>query len=125
MERDADAPRVEDEVTEDRAPSELIRCRVCYHAVSDPSQVFSPLGGPSVQVFANPGGHIFHVLTLRRTSCFVHGRMTPGFSWFPGYAWRDAHCPGCGCFLGWRYVRVMGEGLSGFYGLIEERVLWS
>jgi cereblon len=103
-------------------------CRGCRAQISDGAAVFSPSGGPPVQVFTNPGGLVCQVLTLMRANGLMFlGPATSEYTWFPGYAWRIALCTQCTNHLGWRYEALAaGASPLDFFGLlvtalIEER----
>lgn len=106
---------------EESAAEKLIRCAVCAARVSDSSAIFSPTGGPSRRVFANPSGQVFEILTVRWALGLVVGEPTLEFTWFPGYAWRGLSCAGCARHLGWRFDgREPGQE---FFGLITDTIV--
>jgi hypothetical protein len=77
------------------------------------------------QVFANPSGLAFELITLRRAQGLgLLGRPTTEATWFSGYAWRIAVCLECLEHLGWHYGAVSG-GVSPteFFGLIRDRLV--
>lgn len=69
-------------------------------------------------MFVNPHGHVFEVGCFATAHVRSIGPASHFFSWFPGYAWRVALCPGCGAHLGWAY----GDD-AGFFGLILPRLV--
>ncbi|XP_077867941.1 protein cereblon-like [Saccoglossus kowalevskii] len=95
---------------------EFLLCRQCGHEITnavDLKRVASPqalrqrndtiLGIPGVliQLFVNPLGHQFEVITTKKADVKKFNEVFPGDSWFPGYSWRIAVCPRCGQHLGW------------------------
>lgn len=54
----------------------------------------------------NPGDVRFDVIRVLPTAAGValRSRPSPEHSWFPGYAWRMAHCVSCYNHLGWGFV---------------------
>jgi hypothetical protein len=108
--------------TDDTAlsPARRIRCRTCREAVSQRESVFSPSGGASRHVFANPAGRVFEILTVREAAIRPWGEPTQEHTWFPGFAWRVGLCAACQAHLGWRFDPV-AEGPA-FFGLITTEI---
>jgi hypothetical protein len=97
---------------------DTIRCRRCEHGVTA-GRYAVEIGGAHAHTFRNPAGWSF------RIGCFadapgaaVAGAATYAHTWFPGYAWRFAHCGGCGSHLGWWFV----GGSDAFAGLVLSRL---
>lgn len=68
----------------------------------------------------NPHGYVFHFGCFRAApGCATLGIPTTEDTWFRRYAWRFAHCRGCGMHIGWRFD---GEG-GGFFGLVLDRLI--
>ncbi|TRY96777.1 hypothetical protein DNTS_014498 [Danionella cerebrum] len=98
--------------------SDLLLCRSCGHEVAEDTELrFVPsrlalsyrndtkIGGKrvSVQLFENPEGLRFEVVTFRRADVLKHWPADVHFSWFPGHAWTVAACPRCRAQLGWAF----------------------
>ncbi|XP_054628389.1 uncharacterized protein si:ch211-51h9.7 [Dunckerocampus dactyliophorus] len=96
----------------------LILCRACGHELafgSDIGMVHSRLAlsgrndtlpggrGVHVQVFENPHGLQFEVITFRRADVVKQWPADKHFSWFPGFSWTVATCPRCTTHLGWAF----------------------
>jgi cereblon len=83
-------------------------CRTCRQAIASRSALFGSSDRP--QVFANPHGLVFEILTFRAARSLLGvGGVTAEFSWFPGYAWRVVYCSGCLSHLGWHYTAVTAD----------------
>ena len=98
---------------------DTIRCRRCEHAVTA-GRYAVEVDGAHSHTFRNPAGWSF------RIGCFadapgaaVAGVATYAHTWFRGYAWRYAHCGGCGAHLGWWFV----GGSDAFAGLVLARLV--
>jgi hypothetical protein len=54
----------------------------------------------------NPAQQRFDVMRTTAALATVEDRGEPEdeASWFPGYAWTNAHCKACGIMLGWGFV---------------------
>ena len=71
--------------------------------------------------FMNPGGYLFHIGCFAQAiGCRVIGPDSFEYPWFAGFAWRCAHCGGCGRQLGWQFRSASGE--SSFFGLVLDRL---
>lgn len=96
----------------------LILCRACGHELAfgtDIRPVSSRLalssrndtlvGGRrvNIQLFENPHGHQFEVITFRKADVTQHWPADKHFTWFPGFAWAVATCPRCRTHLGWAF----------------------
>ncbi|KAG5840757.1 hypothetical protein ANANG_G00192050 [Anguilla anguilla] len=97
---------------------DLLLCRSCGHEVassSDARYVASRLAlshrnntmigdkRATVQLFENPNGFQFEVVTFRRADVFKHWPADKRFTWYPGYSWTIATCPRCSAHLGWAF----------------------
>lgn len=96
-----------------------LRCRRCRHDVTA-GRLAIEVSGAHAHTFRNPAGWSF------RLGCFadapgaaVTGTATYAATWFTGYAWRFAHCSGCGTHLGWWFV----GGSDAFAGLVLARLM--
>lgn len=93
----------------------LILCRACGHELAVGTDIhFVPsrlalssrndtsIGGRrvNVQLFENPHGHQFEVITFRKADVTQHWPADKHFTWFPGYSWTMATCPRCKAHLG-------------------------
>ncbi|XP_047446971.1 uncharacterized protein si:ch211-51h9.7 [Mugil cephalus] len=96
----------------------LILCRACGHELAVGADIhFVPsrlalssrndtlVGGRrvNVQLFQNPHGHQFEVITFRKADVTQHWPADKRFSWFPGFSWTVATCPRCKSHLGWAF----------------------
>ncbi|KAF7660002.1 hypothetical protein LDENG_00290200 [Lucifuga dentata] len=96
----------------------LILCRACGHELAvgmDIQFVPSRLALSSrndtlvgdrrvnVQLFENPRGLQFEVITFRKADVTQHWPADKYFSWFPGFSWTLATCPRCKTHLGWGF----------------------
>jgi hypothetical protein len=95
-----------------------VRCLACQHAATR-RDLAVEVAGSHVRTFRNPGGWSFQVACFRDApGCTADGEPTTEHTWFDGYAWRYAHCAGCGRHLGWWYV----SPADAFAGLIATRL---
>ena len=93
----------------------LILCRACGHELAVGTDIhFVPsrlalssrndtsIGGRrvNIQLFENPHGHRFEVITFRKADVTQHWPADKHFTWFPGYSWTMATCPRCQTHLG-------------------------
>ncbi|XP_069379041.1 uncharacterized protein [Paralichthys olivaceus] len=96
----------------------LMLCRACGHELANGADIsFVPSrlalssrnhtlpGGRrvNVQLFENPHGLRFEVITFRRADVAQHWPADKHFSWFPGFSWTAATCPRCQTHLGWAF----------------------
>lgn len=102
----------------DEPPAERpIRCAACGHPVTHEGARVS-VHGAHEHRRVNPSGVDFHVGCFSEApGCVGEGTPTSFWTWFPGYAWRLAHCRGCGAHLGWEFT-----GERAFWGLILPRL---
>lgn len=97
------------------SPATLILCRSCGHELAYGTDIrFYPsrlalnsrndtwVGGRrvNIQLFENPHGHQFEVITFRRADLTLLWPADNRFSWFPGFSWTMATCPRCNTHLG-------------------------
>ncbi|XP_056320459.1 protein cereblon [Danio aesculapii] len=126
----------------------LLLCRSCGHELAEDADLsFVPsrmalshrndtvIGGKrvSVQLFENPHGFQFEVVTFRRADVLKHWPADRHFSWYPGHSWTAATCPRCKTHLGWAFQpsdwprTVTREEFEGsdqtFVALILDRLL--
>ncbi|XP_072422096.1 protein cereblon isoform X1 [Chiloscyllium punctatum] len=100
------------------SPDELLLCRSCGFEVAasrDLKFVASALALAQrndtvigerrvpVQLFQNPQGLRFQVLTFKKAAVHRHWPAEEQFSWFPGHSWTVATCPRCHNHLGWSF----------------------
>ncbi|XP_067825607.1 protein cereblon [Heptranchias perlo] len=86
-----------------------------------------------VQLFENPQGLRFQVLTFKRAAVHKHWPADEQFSWFPGHSWTVATCPRCHSHLGWSFQpnvwpqrvtdKEFEESEETFVALIIDRLL--
>jgi hypothetical protein len=70
----------------------------------------------------NPGGFLFHIgCFAEAVGCVVVGPDSLEYPWFAGFAWRCAHCGGCGAQLGWHFRN--DDHTTGFFGLVLDRLV--
>jgi hypothetical protein len=106
-----------------RQASRLL-CRSCRTPISDRDAIFSPGAGPPVQVFTNPHGRVFPVLTLKHAESLVFvGPPSLEYTWFSGYAWQVALCARCVNHLGWRFEAAAGGTPPIFFGLLRAELV--
>ena len=108
------------------SPATLILCRACGHELAYGTDIhFVPsrlalssrndtsVGGRrvNIQLFENPHGHQFEVITFRKADVSPHWPADKHFSWYPGFSWMVATCPRCKTHLG-GYEPVMVQKCS-------------
>ena len=108
---------------DDPRPADLeefsIRCRHCGSGVTS-SEHGLEVDGRKQHTFFNPAGLLFEIGSFSAApGCANMGRPTTEFCWFPGFAWRYAHCAACGTHLGWQFV----SEADAFWGLVLERLI--
>ncbi len=115
----ATQPRVD--TAPETALARVIACARCSHAITkDEARVAR--AGSHVHTRANPGGWVHEFGCFAEApGCVVEGEATLAFTWFPGHAWRLAHCGSCGAHLGWRFDGTEGT----FFGLLLEKLVRS
>jgi hypothetical protein len=111
-------------------------CRACGHAVTHPRHRIG-VQGHHQHRFMNPGGFVYEIGCFAdAVGCVNVGPPSLEYPWFAGYAWRCAHCAGCGVQLGWHFRAFAGAGAAagggsvaagaaaggGFFGLILDRL---
>ncbi|MGH0132605.1 UNVERIFIED_CONTAM: hypothetical protein FKN15_040756 [Acipenser sinensis] len=57
----------------------------------------------TLQLFENPHGRRFQVITLKKAALRKHWPADGHFSWFPGFSWTMSTCPRCHAHLGWSF----------------------
>lgn len=96
-----------------------LRCKLCEQIITSPSASLE-VDGARQHTFFNPAGLMFEIGCFSAApGCVVAGEPSDQFSWFPGYAWRYAHCAGCGAHLGWCFESGSG---GRFFGLVLNRL---
>lgn len=117
----ASVPEVDSELTTEvrEQLDDTVRCRRCQHEITAGRHAIV-VDGSHAHTFRNPAGWSF------RIGCFADapgavpsGAPTYAHTWFSGYAWRFAHCAGCGAHLGWWFV----GGSDAFAGLVLARLV--
>ena len=103
--------------------AEPVVCNTCALPITTPEAVFQM--GDAVQVFTNPHGQVFDVVTVREATGIVAiGQPSRDFTWFPGYAWHVIACSQCNTHLGWYFSanEISLQPVS-FYGLLRNRLV--
>eukprot|EP00112_Aurelia_sp_Birch-Aquarium-sp1_P020684 Seg539.8 transcript_id=Seg539.8/GoldUCD/mRNA.D3Y31 product="Protein cereblon" protein_id=Seg539.8/GoldUCD/D3Y31 len=131
------------EVNEETNKDEML-CRKCGHGITKPKQ-FTDVPtvkalrqrndtilmreNTLIQLFQNPEGSKFEVITAKETNVKLVGEPTKEYSWFPGFSWTIAICPHCGIHLGWKFDPIDGDEDDdfnfSFVGLILSRIIGS
>ncbi|KAF6733912.1 Protein cereblon [Oryzias melastigma] len=104
---------------EQRTSSETsVLCRACGHELASGADIaFVPsrlalstrndtlVNGRrvNVQLFENPHGVQFEVVTFRKADVTKHWPADKRFSWYPGFSWTVATCPRCRSHVGWAF----------------------
>jgi hypothetical protein len=102
---------------ETREPEAPLCCARCGHPVTRERHRIA-VNGRHEHTRVNPFGFVFHFGCFAQADgCAVDGPPTTEETWFPGYAWRIAHCAACHSHLGWAF---QGEGA--FFGLLLDRL---
>ncbi len=110
-------PEAEREQDTEEGLDPVLRCAACEHPVTRPRHRVARQGAHQ-HTFVNPAGVVFEVACFAEAEgALALGAPTRHFTWFAAYAWRYAHCGGCGAHLGWRF-----EGPEPFWGLIRPRL---
>jgi len=120
-ERISDKVLLEDfAVFSDRVTFHTLYCVTCGRGVGQMSSLLSIHSNKAVdrfnntlfsysfltQVFKNPAGKLFELMTLRKASVKQWPpRVTDDSTWFEGYSWSVATCPVCNAHLGWTFRR--------------------
>jgi cereblon len=119
MPRDPGAERAPaDRPATDSGDQERWVCRTCRNPIASRAALFGSSGRP--QVFANPHGLVFEIITFRAAEGLLGvGGVIAEFSWFPGYAWRVVCCSGCATHLGWHFTAASADvSPLEFFGLL-------
>ncbi|XP_059193682.1 uncharacterized protein si:ch211-51h9.7 [Centropristis striata] len=134
--------------TSSAAAATLLLCRACGHELASGADIHlvpsrlalsarndTSIGGRrvNVQLFENPHGHRFEVITFRKADVTQHWPADKHFSWFPGFSWTVATCPRCNTHLGWAFQpsdwpdtvtkTTFEESDQTFLALITDRLL--
>lgn len=104
--------------TGERDAERWLVCVACGHRVTSDAERIE-VAGAHEHTFMNPHAFAYHLGCFGQAGGAVpRGPATTQFTWFPGYAWRLAHCGGCGRHLGWLFQ----ADAQRFYGLILNRL---
>ncbi|GFN92164.1 protein cereblon [Plakobranchus ocellatus] len=82
-----------------------------------------------IQLFKNPHGNYFEVITSRTADAETDNVNFGSDSWFPGYVWSIAKCPRCGTHVGWVFTAAKAafekaeSQISSFVGIILGQVM--
>ncbi|XP_028395806.1 uncharacterized protein LOC114519825 [Dendronephthya gigantea] len=115
----------------------VLLCRKCCHNVVEGRYVCEKIspqarrkykkecifrqGETLVQTLRNPRGILFDVITVCKADIRETGQPAEAFSWFPGFAWTIAECPGCNEHLKWTFTQS-GRHEYSFAGLILSKL---
>jgi len=127
--------------------SNVLQCDKCSHKICSAEDVFYTRSELSlsrrnhtysdsvtrinkttlIQLFVNPAGYSFEVITTKKSEVQVHGEPSAHASWFPGYSWQTVTCKLCGEHLGWKFTvsddfDVQDKEQLQFYGLIFSKL---
>jgi len=81
----------------------------------------------TIQTLRNPVEVVFDVVLISANAAAMStiapmGASSSTQTWWPGYAWRHAHCRRCGAHIGWRYDRTDATcRIPAFFGLTMAR----
>jgi hypothetical protein len=96
---------------------DTVRCGACRHDITQ-HRLAIRVNGSHAHTFRNPAGWSYRIGCFRDAAGAAPlGESTVEHTWFPGYAWRLAHCGGCGRHLGWWFL-----GTDAFAGLVLTRL---
>jgi hypothetical protein len=94
-------------------------CRLCLNEITSEEYGIAVQGAHS-HTFMNPRGIVFRIACfLNAQGCFIVGKPTLEYTWFPGYTWSHVICSNCLNHLGWHYQ----SGGSSFFGLILDQLM--
>lgn len=99
-------------------------CLACEQLITDLGQRIQVQDAHEHR-FMNPGGFLFHIgCFAQAVGCRVIGPDSWEYPWFPGFAWRCAHCGGCGRQLGWSFrdPDAAPAVQAAFFGLVLDRL---
>lgn len=87
----------------------------------------------NLQLFENPQGYQFEVITFRKAEVVLHWPADDTFSWYVGYSWIIATCPQCQTHIGWAFQpsdwpktvtqKMFQQSEHTFFALISSRLL--
>lgn len=105
--------------------SECFGCAHCNNVICRKSDVFPMSSSGPQQSFVNSGGHVHDTLTVRTAKGLTQEYgWSEEFSWFPGYAWRQANCTHCNRHIGWCYKHTeIDTKPRKFFGLSRANVM--
>jgi hypothetical protein len=109
----------DDRIRSPAAPGEGLYCASCLAYLTSGAERIVVQGAHDHR-FMNPGGFTFHLgCFAAAVGVVVVGPDNLEYPWFPGHAWRYAHCGQCGTHLGWQF---RGKGGTNFFGLVLDRL---
>ena len=107
------------------ADETAVLCRACDQLITDLRHRISVQDSHEHR-FMNPGGFLFHIGCFDQAiGCQVIGPDSWEYPWFAGFAWRCAHCGGCGRQLGWNFRQTEAPAAgtaASFFGLVLDRL---
>ncbi|XP_053382752.1 protein cereblon-like [Mercenaria mercenaria] len=116
-------------------------CRKCGHEIVQVSEMvnipsklamrqrndtFRPKRGVLIQLFKNPHGVLYEVVTSKTASVLRASKETGGDTWWPGFNWIILGCPQCRQHIGWEYIPQdkTDKEQTSFYGLVLGNLLY-
>ena len=106
----------------DQGLDEGVFCLACDQLITDLRQRIQVQDAHEHR-FMNPGGFLFHIGCFAQAiGCRVIGPDSWEYPWFAGFAWRCAHCGGCGRQLGWAFRSETVGASTSFFGLVLDRL---
>jgi hypothetical protein len=114
-----DVSRREEADEEAKKNKRKLLCKSCLNEITSEEYGIAVQGSHS-HTFMNPRGIVFRIACfLNAQGCFVVGKPTLEYTWFPGYTWSHVICSSCLNHLGWHYQ----SGGSSFFGLILDQLM--
>ncbi len=105
----------QDEDSNDFEEEKIVRCKMCEQEITKTSATIVP----HEHTFRNPLGITFDIACYRDAPGAEDvGVPTLWATWFPNYAWSNAHCVKCKYLIGWWF-----HGPDVFVGLIISNIL--
>jgi hypothetical protein len=106
-------PSIFEDEDREKAGQKNLVCASCGHLVTKVSEKID-VRGRHDHSFGNLGYLVKLGCFRNAPGCTGVGRVSHGYSWFPGYAWQIQVCQKCYTQLGWKYM----TRYDSFYGLI-------
>ncbi|XP_052228834.1 protein cereblon-like isoform X2 [Dreissena polymorpha] len=94
-------------------------------AISKRNDSLGPADRVMVQLFKNPQGAMFEVITTKEANVFRASEQVSGDTWWPGYNWIILGCPQCHQHVGWEYIpQNKNSDAKSFFGLVLSNLLY-